>query len=245
MQYADSLNSIIKWQSSLFSNELDSTLAFSLKHMLLFPNQAAYIVDCRSGEIVESKQLGSIFGYTRYAFQDIEQLYEPIVPNDLPLTLRYTWATLNWIFKNKEVPPLQNFGEFKYRVKLPNDKYHKIMRQTTACGKTDGMITHTLGVLTDITHLDNTRVVHAKVSGPYAEFFDPEIPEVLNTYGVLTARECEILRHVARGFSSKEIGNLLNISSHTIDTHRRNMIHKLEVRNSKELIHVGRDLGLL
>lgn len=165
--------------------------------------------------------------------------------NNLKPTLRYTWAVLDWIFKNVDVPPLENSAEFVYKIKVSNGKYRKILRQTVACGKMDGLVTHTLGVLTDISHLDNTNKVCASVAGPYSEFFDPEIPEVLLTYGILSSRECEILKLLAKGFSSREIAVQLHLSSHTVDTHRRNMIHKLEVRNSIELINLGTDLGLL
>lgn len=245
MQHADSISSILQWQSGLFQNMGMQKPGCSLKNILLFPNQASYVVDCRDGKIVESSRLGQIFGYSSEVPHDIEQLYTPILTQDLSPTLRYTWAVLDWIFKNKEVPAFENTAEFTYRIRLPNGRYRKILRQTTACGKMNGLVTHTLGVLTDISHLDNSNKVFASVGGPNAEFFDPEIPEVLFTNGILSSRECEILKLLARGFSSREIAVQLHVSSHTVDTHRRNMIHKLEVRNSIELINVGKDMGLL
>lgn len=45
----------------------------------------------------------------------------------------------------------------------------------------------------------------------------------------LSEREIEILKLVARGFSSPEIGRQLFISPRTVDTHRNNILHKLEV----------------
>lgn len=45
----------------------------------------------------------------------------------------------------------------------------------------------------------------------------------------LSDRELEILRLVAKGKSSNEIGALLFISPRTVDTHRNNIIQKLEV----------------
>lgn len=46
----------------------------------------------------------------------------------------------------------------------------------------------------------------------------------------LTEREIEILRLVAKGFSSTEIGQQLFISPRTVDTHRNNIIQKLGVQ---------------
>ena len=52
----------------------------------------------------------------------------------------------------------------------------------------------------------------------------------------LTERETEVLRLVAQGFSSTEIGAQLFISPRTVDTHRNNLIQKLEVRGIAGLV---------
>jgi DNA-binding CsgD family transcriptional regulator len=38
------------------------------------------------------------------------------------------------------------------------------------------------------------------------------------------------------GYNSKEIGEMLFISEHTVNTHRRNMVRKLDLKNSYQLI---------
>lgn len=53
---------------------------------------------------------------------------------------------------------------------------------------------------------------------------------------VLTEREMEILRLIASGLSNKEIGDKLFISHRTVDTHRTNLMKKLEVNNIAGLI---------
>lgn len=52
----------------------------------------------------------------------------------------------------------------------------------------------------------------------------------------ITEREIEIIRLLSKGYNSKEIGDLLFISEHTVNTHRRNMVRKLDLRNSYQLI---------
>ena len=52
----------------------------------------------------------------------------------------------------------------------------------------------------------------------------------------LTDREIEILKLISDGFSNKEIGEKLFISHRTVDTHRTNMMKKLEVNNIAGLI---------
>ena len=47
----------------------------------------------------------------------------------------------------------------------------------------------------------------------------------------LTARETEILDHISRGLSTKEIAALLNLSDRTIGSHLRNIYDKLQVHS--------------
>jgi two-component system invasion response regulator UvrY len=51
----------------------------------------------------------------------------------------------------------------------------------------------------------------------------------------LTNREIEIVKLIATGMTSKEIGSKLNVSNRTIDTHRHNILKKLNIPNSAQL----------
>lgn len=62
---------------------------------------------------------------------------------------------------------------------------------------------------------------------------------------LLTRRESEILKLIARGMQSKEIASELFISLSTVETHRRNLFLKLDVKNVASLIRKGTVLGLL
>ncbi|MGB0429813.1 MAG: response regulator [Bacteroidia bacterium] len=74
---------------------------------------------------------------------------------------------------------------------------------------------------------------------------DDEKPEVNMFLRHLSARELEILKLTANGLSSKEIGDSLNISHRTVETHRNNIIKKLEVKNVAGLIKVAVKSGLI
>ena len=81
-------------------------------------------------------------------------------------------------------------------------------------------------------------------------FFSPEISRMLaedyvreirnrgitDSYELLTAREREVLHLLAEGRSNKDIANLLNLSLYTVETHRRNIQEKLNLRSVAELI---------
>jgi two-component system nitrate/nitrite response regulator NarL len=58
-------------------------------------------------------------------------------------------------------------------------------------------------------------------------------------------RETEIVRLLADGFSTQEVADKLFLSYYTIETHRKNLLNKLNLRNTAELIKYAAQLGLL
>lgn len=58
---------------------------------------------------------------------------------------------------------------------------------------------------------------------------------------ILSNRENEILQLIANGSSSKEISEILFIAKTTVDTHRKNMIRKLDLASGTELIKYAID----
>ena len=85
-------------------------------------------------------------------------------------------------------------------------------------------------------------------------FFDPNVAfNFMNSYIeenvtigsseniILSNREKEILNLIANGKSSKEIANALFIAKSTVDTHRKNMIQKLNLSSGNELVKYAID----
>jgi len=66
-----------------------------------------------------------------------------------------------------------------------------------------------------------------------------ELPEAL------TERQVKILKLVSQGFSSKEIGEKLDISYYTVTTHIKNIYNKLQVNSRTEALYEAVKLGLL
>jgi DNA-binding NarL/FixJ family response regulator len=61
----------------------------------------------------------------------------------------------------------------------------------------------------------------------------------------LTVREREVLKLVAEGISNKEIADLLFISVRTVENHRANIMRKLNIRNTANLIKYAISKGYL
>ncbi len=61
----------------------------------------------------------------------------------------------------------------------------------------------------------------------------------------LSAREQEILGQVAQGLTDKEIAAVLSLSIHTVKTHLRNILAKLQVGGRKEAARLAKEKGLV
>lgn len=59
---------------------------------------------------------------------------------------------------------------------------------------------------------------------------------VEDSYELLTGREREILQLLAEGKSNKDVATFLNLSLYTVETHRSNMLQKLNLHSVPELI---------
>jgi len=79
-------------------------------------------------------------------------------------------------------------------------------------------------------------------------YYNDEVRESLEKYTPsenevniknITKRELEILKYVAQGLTSQQIADILLITGKTVETHRSNLMHKLNVRNTIELVKIA------
>jgi two-component system, NarL family, invasion response regulator UvrY len=73
--------------------------------------------------------------------------------------------------------------------------------------------------------------------------FNPE-PEVTDP-AILTARETEILKLIASGNSTQQVADELHLSPHTVHTHRKSIIKKLNIKSPTEFVIYAMDFGLI
>jgi len=103
-------------------------------------------------------------------------------------------------------------------------------------------------LLKESAEADLIAAVRAVIGGK--SFFSPAVSRLLvedyvrqlqdrdieDSYELLTTREREILQLVAEGKSNKDVANLLNLSVYTVETHRSNIMEKLNLHGMPELI---------
>ena len=91
---------------------------------------------------------------------------------------------------------------------------------------------------------DQTYLSPAVAGNVVEGYVQKKRPEASETSEILTAREREVLQLVAEGLMTKEIAHKLNISVKTADTHRQQLMNKLNIHNVAELTKVAVREGL-
>lgn len=100
----------------------------------------------------------------------------------------------------------------------------------------------------DATDEDLLPAVRAVAAGK--PFFSPTVAAVLmedyvrqlrarglsDSYDLLTDREREVLQLLAEGRSNKEVASLLDVGLSTVETHRANLMQKLNLHNTAEIV---------
>ena len=103
-------------------------------------------------------------------------------------------------------------------------------------------------LLKDATDEDLLPAIRAVAAGK--PFFSPAVTAVLiedyvrmlqkrgltDSYHLLTDREKEVLHLLAEGRSNKEVATLLNVGVSTVETHRSNLMQKLDLHNTAEIV---------
>jgi DNA-binding NarL/FixJ family response regulator len=81
-------------------------------------------------------------------------------------------------------------------------------------------------------------VLDAFAGEDVADELDPELDQ-------LTSREREVLRHIARGFTYRQVASRLHISHKTVETHVSAVLRKLQLSNRHELTRWASDRRLI
>ena len=112
-------------------------------------------------------------------------------------------------------------------------------------------------LLKSATDEDLIPAVRAVASGK--PFFSPAVTAVLvedyvrrlqqrgmtDSYNLLTDREKEVLQLLAEGRSNKEVATLLDLGLSTVETHRANLMQKLSLHNTAEIVLYAVRKGLI
>jgi DNA-binding CsgD family transcriptional regulator len=168
-------------------------------------------------------------------------------PDDLEHLNKATSFFMSLIFKIKKEDP-ENIRHYKfimdYRTKGKGGQFIRVIEQHKIFElDQDDNLWLSLGIMDlspdqDLQTLCRYRMVNVKTGEVY--HFPKGDPE-----SILSLREQEVLQLLAKGLISKQIADQLFISVNTVNTHRQNIIGKLNVSNTAGAIQYALSIGLI
>lgn len=220
----------------------------SVDHLIskyaLFPNEAIYLVDCKHAQMEPlTPNFKQITGIDTAHKNELVPLYEHVHRKDLNSFLHFTNALLKYGFGKEQVfKEEQDFITTIYRT-----HHNRIILKSTAILHVDSnnRSRYSIGKLMDVTGLVQFQSFGYKFIGPGSDQASASMNNLLEFKSILSKREMEVLRYTGMGLRSNDIGIHLNISRHTIDTHKRNILKKLEATSSIEAYNKAKSMGLI
>jgi len=164
-----------------------------------------------------------------------------IHPEDLEKWLKALNELMDFTLENIKLEDrLKANYTWNYRVKNADDVYVNLIQNTTPLAL-DSQAKPIIGLAHyTVLHSDIKMDISASAKllndqDEYETIYFKNYGQKLLSEGV-SNRERDVIRLLVLDFSSKEISQKLNISSHTVDTHRRNISKKLNISSTGELI---------
>jgi len=190
-----------------------------------------------------SKNMQSCLGINEHDLKEkgMRFFWNKIHPEDLDLWLTALKELMS--FTMKEIPfkdrRKMNYT-WNYRIKNFNDNFVNIIQNTTPLefnqeGKPIIGLAHytVINASIPMSICASAKILNA--NNEYETLYFNNFSQKLLPDG-LSNRERDIIRLLIIGRSSKQIAEKLNISFHTVNTHRRNILKKLNISSTGELV---------
>ncbi|WP_313385168.1 LuxR C-terminal-related transcriptional regulator [Chishuiella sp.] len=193
-----------------------------------------YVINPQSGHFeYVSEQCEKILGYSASEYT-AELCVKIIHPEDLDHVIAIQQKISNFS-EHIEDKKRKNYKfNYDFRVYDSEKKLHQIHLQHFFLELGDNSLPSSVFCLaTDITQI--------KMGGiPQLNIFhlNQNLTDILNSNKnnlILTSKEKEIVNFLIKGYTSKDIASAMDLSKHTIDTHRRNILKKNNCANTTEL----------
>ena len=180
-----------------------------------------------------SDRFGQYYYVTEYVTEDIEapqelDIEKLVHPDDLEVVRRIdkkVWEFLDTLPEEEKLP-----YKYIYEMRvLDKGKYVRMIYQMRILAfKDDNFLG--MGIIDIAPEQSANTSVHFQIKNCLTDEIVPFAIESA-TDTLLTPREREVLALAKEGMFSKEISQKLNISIHTVNRHRQNILEKLQVDN--------------
>lgn len=225
---------------------------FSLSSTL--PNAVYQILDMRTltYKFVANTELALGIHPDAFLEKGVPMVLSMMVPkmenvSAIPELLKYMYNSI------KEAPRevRENFVAYGYGIQYlrPSKKsFHSMVQLIGLEFDEEGLPTLCFLINQDIEHLvkklDNYLGRTSFRNSDFVTTFSSSEMQ-MKKQDIFSDREIDVLKMLLKGYDSKQIAEKLFISSNTVDNHRKNMIRKLDARDTTALVQLAKLLGIL
>lgn len=228
-------------------DNLDFDLHLHKKLLDIFQVGSYYymILDVRNSEFdLVSPEIETVLGYP-VKDVDLDFYLNLLHPEDLPFFLNFERAVSEFFNGISDEKMFRYKVQYDFRIRKADGHYIRVLNQIVILHH-DVNNVRTFVINTDITNFKKESTPMLSFVGMDGEpsFLNVDIKNIFKpTHSMFTKREKDILKALASGMSSFEIGFALNISKFTVDSHRKNMLKKTEARSTNEIISIAFNNG--
>ncbi len=180
---------------------------------------------------------------------DLETFFSKVHPQDKPHILNFEKTVVDFF----AVLPPEKLTRYKFsydfRIQNSSGEYVRLLQQvTTVQFNSAENLLITFGVHTDISALKQINKCVLSFIGLDGEpsFIDVKVDHRYKVAKeIITSREKDILRLLISGATTCDIAEALCISTHTVTTHRKNVLAKTNTKSTAELAAKVINEGLL
>ena len=217
---------------------------FSLNEIPLNYKEGIYLLDFAQNKVIYNRGFQTVLGYSDDDI-DFEFLINNHHPDDTEMVNRVSKAAIMYCFENP-VNVLNNVLFISYRRKKKDGSYIKVLSESCIYEINDkGVPTKGFAKITDISFMDTSDIVNwtFQADDLNKEAFKEHIYSAY--YNFFTEREKGIIKEIEKGGTNELISKKLNISKHTVATHRKNIFKKSNRHNKKDLIFFCKRNGII
>lgn len=263
----EELRKISDYWKEMYSSQVKEYRAFKISDdfkrfasLFALGNSYLYIVNLHDFELEYVSESVKSFVGMDAGEVELKDLLKTVLPEELEsinLKSRVINDFYTSFLEKDDVLDYKNM--FSYRMKDPSGHVRTMLYQAIPLSVLDnGTPEHVLCIQTDVTHLkvpSTCDVSFINMNGEKSFFnvevskgkFDPQACEgrKKDLSELFTEREMQIVVRLSRGMNADQIAEDLNLSPHTIKTHRRNILHKSGCNNTTELVAKCLTTGLI
>ena len=193
-----------------------------------------------------------LHGLKKYP-ENLKEIIDLTHPDDIEFIIKAEQKVIEKMMEIGQEHQLYLKSSYCFRMKTANGNYELFHHQAILTMEDeDKNLIQSINIHTNINHItkENPNSILVSGIGSRSDFFyqikieDLPSPQKISEIH-LTKRETEILSFIAKGYSGSEISKMLNLSEHTVRTHRKNILGKTNSRNSKELLKKAFEWGFI